>query len=121
MDPNGKPFKVVNYATDITEQKVARQEADRVGKLVDENLEKIMTSIGKANSETSSAANASDQALQTVQSVAATAEQFQASADGITHSMNISRTEVSKASEEAANADQYAKEGTNLYRSLQPA
>ncbi|MEP3245646.1 MAG: PAS domain-containing methyl-accepting chemotaxis protein [Sneathiella sp.] len=110
MDPNGKPFKVVKYATDITEQKVARQEADRVGKLVDENLEKILTSIGKANSETSSAANASDQALQTVQSVAAAAEQFQASADGITHSMNISRTEVSKASEEAANADQSTQE-----------
>ena len=51
LDPNGKPFKVVKYATDITRQVEAKREAERVGALVDQNLEKILTAIARANEQ----------------------------------------------------------------------
>ena len=118
FDPSGKPFKVVKYATDITEQILARQEADRIGKIVDENLEKILTSVGDANKETTNAAANSTQALQTVQSVAAAAEEFQASVLEISRSMNASKAEVDKANEEAINADKSTMELTNAAQSM---
>ncbi len=109
FDPSGNPFKVVKYATDITEQVNKRDEANRVGKLVDENLTKILSSVGDANNQATSAASASTQTLQTVQSVAAAVEEFQASSQEIARSMELSREEVLKATSEAEGADQSAK------------
>ncbi|UTW56847.1 PAS domain-containing protein [Kordiimonas sp. SCSIO 12610] len=105
FDPDGKPFKVVKYATDITDQVHAREEASRVGEVVDSNLEKILVSVGDANSRTLSATHASSNTLQTVQSVASASEEFQASAQEIARSMELSRMEVEKAMVEATNAD----------------
>jgi len=118
FDPDGKPFKVVKYATDVTEQVIARQEAERVGKVVDENLEKILSSVGDANLQTTSAVSASGQALNTVQSVAAAAEEFQSSAHEISRSMTASKSEVDKANEEAANADHSTKELTTAAQAM---
>ncbi|MAZ02642.1 MAG: chemotaxis protein [Sneathiella sp.] len=110
FDPSGKPIKVVKIATDITAQVLARNEANRVGKVVDENLEKILVSVRDANQQATSAASASGQALQTVQSVAAAAEEFQSSAYEIARSMNSSKDEVDKANGEVGNADLSTKE-----------
>ncbi len=110
FDPNGRPFKIVKFATDVTEQVLARQEATRVGKVVDENLEKILSSVSDANQQSTSAASASGEALQTVQSVAAAAEEFQSTAYEIARSMNSSKEEVNKANGEVTNADQSTKE-----------
>ncbi|WP_420854618.1 methyl-accepting chemotaxis protein [Sneathiella marina] len=110
FDPSGKPFKVVKYATDVTAQVIARHEGERVGKIVDENLDKILSSVGDANLQTNSAVTASGNALQTVQSVAAAAEEFQSSAQEISRSMTASKTEVNKANQEASNADNSTKE-----------
>jgi len=106
FDPEGKPFKVVKYATDITAQVLARVEAQRVGALVDENLTKILSSIGDANVQSVSASAASSQTLDTVDTVAAAVEEFQASSTEIASSMEISRAEVTKAMEETNSADQ---------------
>lgn len=110
FDPNGKPFKVVKYATDITERVKNRDEANRVGGLVDANLTKIVETVGDANTQASTAVSASTQALQTVQSVAAAVEELQASSQEIARNMEISRSEVEKATNEADNADQSAKQ-----------
>ena len=105
-DLNGEPFKVVKFATDVTAQVLARQESERVGKIVDENLDKIVTAVGDANSQASSIASASTQALTTVQSVAAAVEQFQSSANEIAKSMATSKSDVEKAMSQTENADQ---------------
>ncbi len=105
FDPEGKPFKVVKYATNITDQVLARDEAARVSTVVDQNLDKILASVGDANAQTLSATNASANTLLTVQSVASASEEFQASAQEIARSMELSRMEVEKAMSEAANAD----------------
>ena len=106
LDPHGKPFKVVKFATDITDQVLARQEAERVGKLVDNNLEKILNSVAGASQQSEMATAASQTTLETVQSVAAAAEEFEASANEIAKSMASSKQEAGKAIEETTSADQ---------------
>jgi methyl-accepting chemotaxis protein len=110
FDPDGKPFKVVKFATDITAQVHAREEASRVGSMVDQNLEKILSAVGDATQQTASATGSSGNALLTVQSVASAAEEFQASTQEIARSMEASRSEVSKAMDEAAGADKSTNE-----------
>lgn len=110
MGPDGKPFKVVKYAADITEQVLARDEAKRVGALVDSNLEKILNTVGDASHQASTASSASSQTAQTVQAVAAAAEQFQASTQEIATSMESSRSDVSQAAYEAKTADESAQQ-----------
>ncbi|MEZ5758637.1 MAG: PAS domain-containing methyl-accepting chemotaxis protein [Emcibacteraceae bacterium] len=106
FDPNGVPFKVVKFATDITDGVLARQEADRVSALVDERLDKILEAVSSADEQTTSVAAASTQTMETVQAVSAATEQFQMSSNEIAQSMENSRLEVSKTMQIANNADQ---------------
>ena len=106
FDPSGKPFKVVKYATDITAQVLARQEAERVGQLVDTNLDKIVSAVGGANAQSSSASSASEQTAETVQSVTAATEEFEASGREIAQSMTRSKDEVDKVIEQTVAADE---------------
>lgn len=106
LGPNGKPFKVVKYATNTTEQVLARIEAERVGALVDENLDKILTAVVQANEQSTSVASASTQTMETVQTVSAATEQFEMSSREIAQSMEKSRVEVGKTMQIANTADQ---------------
>ncbi|MCB2092416.1 MAG: PAS domain-containing protein, partial [Alphaproteobacteria bacterium] len=106
FDPNGVPFKVVKFATDITDRVLARQEADRVSALVDERLDKILQAVVSADEQTTSVAAASTQTMETVQAVSAATEQFQMSSNEIAQSMENSRIEVGKTMQIANNADQ---------------
>ena len=118
FDPSGKPFKVVKFATDITQQVLARREAEVVGGQVEANLEKILNSVATANEQSGVASTASTQTLQTVQSVAAATEEFQASANEIARSMETSRADVGKAIEEAVNADQSTQQLTEQAQAM---
>lgn len=110
FDPDGNPFKIVKYATDITAEVVAREKARVVGREVDGKLEQIVGAVGEANEETAAASRSSGQALDTVQSVAAAVEEFESSAKEIARSMEASRNEVTRAMEEATNAGTSTKE-----------
>ncbi|MCR9241604.1 MAG: PAS domain-containing methyl-accepting chemotaxis protein [Rhodobiaceae bacterium] len=118
FDPSGKPFKVVKYATDITAQIHAQQEAKRVGVLVDENLEKIMGAVRRANDQSSTAAAASGETAHMVQTVASTAEEFEASAREIAQSMMTSKTEVERVTDEALKADESTKKLTDAAEAM---
>ena len=59
LDPSGKTFKIVKYATDITAQIKKRAESDRIGTLVDNNLGEIVHAVGNASLQSSAAASAS--------------------------------------------------------------
>jgi len=113
FDPDGKPFKVVKYATDITDQVNVRTEEQRVGTLVDENLQKILGAVSDASDQATSASAASGQTSATVQSVASATEEFQSSAQEIARSMELSRSEVTTAMDEATSADQSTKQLTD--------
>ncbi|NOZ42273.1 MAG: PAS domain S-box protein [Alphaproteobacteria bacterium] len=113
LGPDGKAFKVVKYATDITARVIAETEAKRVGKLVDKNLDKILHAVGDANAQSTTASASSNETLETVQAVAAAAEEFQVASNEIARSMETSRAEVEKAMNETANADHSTQQLTN--------
>ncbi|WP_119422402.1 methyl-accepting chemotaxis protein [Desertibaculum subflavum] len=106
LDPSGRPFKVVKFATDITRQVLHRIESEKVGRQVDKGLENIVDTIDGANQRTAAAASASAQTTATVQSIAAAIEQFDASTKEIAQSMSMSRTAVDKAMTETQAADE---------------
>ncbi|WP_417320631.1 methyl-accepting chemotaxis protein [Emcibacter sp.] len=91
LDPEGRPFKVVKFATDITERVQARLERERVGTIIDENLDKILKTVGEANVKAGSAASASTQTDSMLQVVAAAAEELNASIHEITESVAHAR------------------------------
>jgi len=113
FDPSGKPFKVVKYATDITARVTTRLETERVGKLVDANLDKILSAVGAANEQSATASISSNSTLETVQAIAAATEEFQIASNEIARSMESSRSEVERAMNETINADQSTQKLSN--------
>lgn len=105
LDKNGKVFKVIKYAVDITAQVMKRQESERIGDLVDQNLNKIVSAVNTAAQQSTSAASAASQASATVQTIASGAEELNSSIREISESMTRSRQEVEQAINQTADAD----------------
>ncbi|MDF1750521.1 MAG: PAS domain-containing methyl-accepting chemotaxis protein, partial [Alphaproteobacteria bacterium] len=118
FNPNGEVFKIVKFATDITDQVLARKEAARVGALVDGNLDKILKSVSDANKQAISASGASEQTLEMVQAVASASEELDASAREISQSMSLSRSEVDRAMMETSAADTATQQLTDAASSM---
>ncbi|WP_308911154.1 methyl-accepting chemotaxis protein [Pseudokordiimonas caeni] len=116
LDPAGRPFKVVKFATDITKRVELREETRRVGALVDQNLTKILDSVGAASEQSVSASAASNQTLATVQSVAVATEEFEATSREIAINMDRSREQVNRVMEVTQTADEHAD---NLVKAAQ--
>lgn len=108
FDPSGRPFKVVKYATDITKQVRQRQESEKAGNLVDNNLGKISAAIESISNQTSSVADAATQTSANLQTVASGAEEMTASIQDIAASVTISRNAVEKAMMETDSAGERA-------------
>ena len=97
LDPDGKVFKVVKYATDVTEQKAAlKVTAQNVTTLASSSEELMAVSQQMAGNaeETATQANvvsaASEQVSKNVASVAAASEEMQASIREISKNANAS-------------------------------
>lgn len=110
MDSNGKPFKVVKYATDITADVLKRQEKDKTGKDVEKNITLILGEIESVSEQTLSASSAANETATTVQTVAAGAEELSSSIQEISQSMNLSQRAVQTAFELTDKADVSTKE-----------
>jgi methyl-accepting chemotaxis protein len=90
LDMNGKPFKVVKFATDLTKKTTIQREIDR-------DLGDIASAILTANEQVASAASASGETSANVQAVASGAEELSASIGEISHRV----TEASQVSAQA--------------------
>ncbi len=108
--PDGKPFKVVKFATNITEAVLARDEAARIAALIDANLENILSSVLDARQKSSSAASASSQTGSMVQTVAAAAEELNISFQEIASSVASAQKVAKEAAAETGSADASTKE-----------
>ena len=101
MDPHGRPFKVVKFATDITPQIERRMRREEIQKAIDEQLTTMANSIALVNKESTSASQASNDTSGRVQTVAAASEELVASIEEITrqvaHAREISSSAVSEA------------------------
>jgi methyl-accepting chemotaxis protein len=106
VGPDGKLFKVVKFASDVTAQVIARREAERVARIVDQNLEKIVNTIQNLDAQTTSVASASTQTLANVQTVAGAVEELSSSVQEIAQSVLHSKSAVEQVVSEVEAADQ---------------
>jgi methyl-accepting chemotaxis protein len=106
LDMNGKPFKVVKFATDITAQ---IELMANVRKLIDENIGAIDGAVRNAEEQATSAASAATESSANVNSVATGAEELSASIREISESMNKSMAAVNGTVNHAATADKSAQ------------
>jgi methyl-accepting chemotaxis protein len=109
MDANGKPYKVLKIASDITEQVQARRKNEAIKETILQNLSGITLSIQAAAEQSSSATHLSEQTSSNVQAVAAAAEELDASVAEISSNMSRSHTAVEDVFEKAHSADEAAQ------------
>ncbi len=83
FDGSGRPFKVVKFATDITDQVLERQRREQIQKTIDGDIEGVVQIVTEANQRANNAADASEEASGNVQTVAAAAEELVASIEEI--------------------------------------
>ena len=104
FDPNGRVFKVVKFATDITAQVTKRVESSRVGATVDGKLGDIVEAVSNMSTQTASASSASTQTLQIVQTVASASEELSSSIGEISQSVARSNGAVTDAANDVSTA-----------------
>lgn len=118
FDLNGRPFKVVKYASDVSEQVRLRARNERIKDIIMENISEIEGSISKASAQSASAAKSSVETSSTVQSIAAGAEEMNSSVEEIAQSMAVSKVSVDSAYEQTLAADQATQQLTNAAQAM---
>ncbi|MET1412248.1 PAS domain-containing methyl-accepting chemotaxis protein [Roseibium sp. HPY-6] len=89
MDASGRPFKVVKFASDITEQVQERHRRSQVQETIDTELAEMAQSISKTVHQASESASASEQTSSSVQTVAAASEELVASIQEISRQVQV--------------------------------
>ncbi|WP_181703163.1 methyl-accepting chemotaxis protein [Chthonobacter albigriseus] len=101
FDMNGRPFKVVKFASDITGQVREQQRRAEVQKAIDADLSSITETVSSVTGEATQAAAASTQTSGNVQAVASGAEELVASVAEISRQVAHARDISSQAVEQA--------------------
>ncbi|MBP5856710.1 PAS domain-containing methyl-accepting chemotaxis protein [Marivibrio halodurans] len=105
LDPQGRPFKVVKFATDITDEVRARQEAERVAERIDGNLETIVGSVRTVGDQAAVVGTATDELREVVRSLASAAQELDATTREISDNVGTSQSQAVSARELAQEAD----------------
>lgn len=111
LDYSGKPFKVVKYATNITEQVTANQNRENAQQIIDADLSEISTAIEDTSRQSTTAAEASESVSATVQVVASGVEELASSVSEIS-------SQVTTASEISGEAVDQAKQSNDIVLDL---
>ncbi|WP_296570925.1 PAS domain-containing methyl-accepting chemotaxis protein [Phreatobacter sp.] len=102
LDMNGKPFKVVKFATDITAMIKEQERRGNVQRQIDGDLGSIGEAVSRAKHEATQVAAASIQTSGNVQAVAAGAEELAASVGEISRQVTSAREISGGAVEQAS-------------------
>ncbi|PPQ38386.1 methyl-accepting chemotaxis sensory transducer with Pas/Pac sensor [Rhodoblastus acidophilus] len=105
FDANGKIFKVVKFATDITGSYVRRARRERTANQVDVELAAVAQRIVETDERAANAANAAAETSATVHAVAAGAEQLAGSVQEISRQVTAAMHMSSDAVTQAGEAD----------------
>ncbi|MEA1649165.1 PAS domain-containing methyl-accepting chemotaxis protein [Nitrospirillum sp. BR 11164] len=116
FDLNGRPFKVVKYATDITRQ--VQMLAD-LKVLIDKNFGEIDRAMDQTTQQSGDALTAAGETSGAVQMMASSAEELAASIREISQSMAQSRTAAESAAELADQADASTQRLAEVARSME--
>ena len=106
LDLNGKPFRVIKFATDTTKAVADRLRRAGIQQEIDTDLGRIAQAIRAADQEAASAATASTATNANVQSVAAGAEQLAASIAEISRRVTEASTISGHAVEQSGESNQ---------------
>ena len=87
-DMNGRPFKVVKYASDVTQMVMERMRREEAQTDINMQLDEIGSIVGNANQQASNATNAAGQTSENVQTVASGAEELFSSISEISRQVN---------------------------------
>lgn len=101
LDEDGKPVKVVKFATDRTEQVSLRRHREAVQKQIDADLDSVAAAIAQASGRAVDASASSLQASGNVQAVASATEELVASIGEITRQVNQAMQVAGRAVDEA--------------------
>ncbi|WP_417480872.1 methyl-accepting chemotaxis protein [Maricaulis sp.] len=94
-DMNGKIYRVIKFATDITAQVELRQQRAAAQKSIDSDLDGIAASVTEAAGQATTVSSTSEQTSASVQSIAAGIEEMAASANEI-GSQLVRATEITR-------------------------
>ena len=106
LDLNGKPVKVVKYATDVTEQ---IRLLTNLKVLIDQNFGEVEQAIQRTSNQASAASDAAETTSTNVGTMASAAEELAASIAEISRTMSQSRTAADGAVDKVLAADVAAK------------
>lgn len=115
LDLNGKPMKVVKFATDITKQ---IELLGQLKVLIDRNFGEIDQAIGQTGDQANNASHAATETSANVQMVASSAEELAASISEISQSMDKSRAATDDAFVQTEGASQATQRLTNAAQAM---
>ncbi|QGZ33701.1 methyl-accepting chemotaxis protein [Stappia indica] len=104
LDEDGKPVKVVKFATDRTAQVQLRRRREAVQKQIDGDLDSVVAAITLASAQATDASASSLQASGNVQAVASATEELVASIGEINRQVDQAMHVAGRAVEEARNS-----------------
>ncbi|HEY4251488.1 MAG TPA: PAS domain-containing protein [Roseomonas sp.] len=104
LDPSGRPWKIVKYATDVTAKVKDRMRRAETGRSVDGAIGRFSTAVSTTSSRAAASAAASREAAANVQAVAAGAEELAASVAEITRQILGASRATSAAKDEVQRA-----------------
>ena len=111
LDSSGKPYKVVKFATDITERIHLEREAKKNQESTVELLNQVMESANQFTEGARVIAQSSQSLAEGAQTQSASVEQMSASTDELTASINEVRDNASDASRIATETNDLAEKG----------
>ena len=115
LDANGRPYKVVKFATDITKQVEMFSE---LKSLIDVNFGEIEGAVARANDQSQGVRMAAGTTSGNVQTVAAASEELSSSVREISESMTKSRAAADEAFGQATEANQATARLNEAARSM---
>jgi methyl-accepting chemotaxis protein len=115
LDLNGKPFKIVKFATDITAQMALLANLKTI---VDQNFGEIDGALARSNKQAQVATGAVQETSGDVQSMAASAEELAASVREISDAMTKSKGAVDAAHSQLIGADQATQKLSAMSKSM---
>ncbi|MCC9620537.1 PAS domain-containing methyl-accepting chemotaxis protein [Thalassospira sp. MA62] len=115
FDPNGVPFKVVKYATNITAQIKLMNDLKVI---IDNNFGEIDQSLGELEQRSNVASTSCEETSASVQSVASGAEQLAASISEISRSMAEARSSTDEVFEKSRLAGQSTEKMNEVVSSM---
>ncbi|WP_428697094.1 methyl-accepting chemotaxis protein [Stappia sp.] len=102
LTPDGKPYKIIKFATDITAQMKLLQ---NLQELIHKNFADVETALSRTDRQAETVAGAADQTSDHVQALASSAEELAASIAEISQNMSRSRVATESAAEHAKAAE----------------